>query len=214
MASKALTGWMLLIGPLLGFIMFTFVNPAGWEDDFAVQVADILDNPALATIGGFLGCVGMLAAMIGTAFLSRSMQGDQKRGSDLAGLAAVLALLSAGVLLVVAGLNIAIDNSEWIAKGGNAEAAYATAEGIWHVVEISMGGAILMLGIAILLQKNFHLVVGGITAILGACLVVGSLIGADNSAGEVFLTIGFLGWLIITLIIGGLILLAEKKASA
>ena len=64
MASKALTGWMLLIGPLLGFIMFTFVNPAGWEDDFAVQVADILDNPALATIGGFLGCVGMLLSLI------------------------------------------------------------------------------------------------------------------------------------------------------
>ena len=168
----------------------------------------------IKSAGGLLGCVGLLSTIIGTVFLSRSMQGDQKRGSDLAGLAAVLAFLSAGIVLVVVGLHMAMDNSEWVAKGGNVETAYATQDGIWHVVDLSMGVAVLLLGIAIVLQKNFHLVVGGLTAIFGACLVIGSLIGADHEAGEGILVLGFFGWLIITLVIGGLILLAEKKASA
>jgi hypothetical protein len=46
-------------------------------------------------------------------------------GADLAGLAALLAILTAGALIGVVGLKVAIFDADWVSKRGNIEAAYA-----------------------------------------------------------------------------------------
>ena len=202
-----LTGVMLVVGPLLGFIMM-FVEPGGGTDEakFADAAQTMLDNSTLASISGLGFTVAMLAVTIGTAYLARSMQGEQKPGSDLAGLASVLALLSAAVIIVSSGIQMAIVDTNWVDKGGDINTAMAIGEAISGSAFLLMGAAALLLGIAIFRQKNLNQIVGGITALFGGCFLAGWIFpsaGSENIAGLIGF-IGFLGWIIMTLVLGGL----------
>ena len=62
----------------------------------------------------------------------------------------------------------------------------------------------LFLGLAIVKQKNLHRIVGGLFTFFGACILFGGILGSgENWAGGIWF-IGFLGWIIITLVLGGL----------
>ena len=156
--------------------------------------------------------LAMLAITIGTAYLARSMQGEHKPGSDLAGLASVLAFLSAGIVAVSSGIQMAIFDTEWVDQGGDITNAWAIGEGAFRSMFMFMGAASLLLGIAIFRQKNLNQIVGGIAALFGACMVGGGLAssfmtssGSDNIGGLIWF-IGFLGWIIMTMVIGGIII--------
>jgi len=203
--SKMLTGSMLVFGPLLGIIMM-FVEPGGTDEAaFAVAAQKMLDNSTQAQIAGLGFTVALLAVTIGTAYLARSMQGEQKPGSDLAGLASVLAFLSAGVVIVSFGIHMSIFDTGWTDKGGDVTNLYAIGEAISVSMFMFMGAAALLLGIAIFRQKNLNQIVGGITALFGACIVGGALAsaGPESFAGLIWF-IGFLGWIVMTVVLGGL----------
>ena len=146
------------------------------EDSFAVIVQNLLDNSTLGEITGVGWTVALLTITIGIAYLARSMQGEQKLGSDLAGLASVLAFLSAGVVAVSSGIEMAIFDTEWADSGGDVTNAYAIGEAASRSVFMFMGAAILLLGIAIFRQKNLNQIAGGITGLFGALLLGGWII--------------------------------------
>ncbi len=134
------------------------------------------------------------------------MQGEQKLGSDLAGLASVLAFLSAAVVVVSFGIHMSVFNAGWTDKGGDVTNAYAIGEAISSSMFIFMGAAVLLLGIAIFRQKNLNQIVGGITALFGGCFLAGWIFpsaASDNIAGLIGF-IGFLGWIVMTVVLGGL----------
>ena len=135
MGSKMLAGSMLVGGPLLAIIM-AFVEPGSDDNaNFAVAAQQLLDNSTQAWISGLGFIVAILAITIGTAYLARSMQGEQKPGADLAGLAAVLAILSAAVVLVASSLQRSLLDAAWGDKGGDVNTAYAIGEGILALAE-------------------------------------------------------------------------------
>jgi len=210
MGSKMLTGSMLVFGPLLGIIM-VFVEPGGTDEDaFAVVAQTMLDNSAQAIISMVGFTVAMLAVTIGTAYLARSMQGEQKPGSDLAGLASVLAFLSAGVVIVSVGIEMIIYDSMWTDQGGDPTNAIAIGEAVSRNIFMFMGVSAVLLGIAIFRQKNLNQIVGAITALFGGFIFVGGLAssfmtssGSENIGGLIWF-IGFLGWIIMTVVLGGL----------
>ena len=206
MGSKMLTGSMLVIGPILAIIMI-IIEPGGTTDEatFSVQVQNLLDSSTLGGITGVGWTWALLAATIGTAYLARSMQGEQKLGSDLAGLASVLAFLSAGIVAVTSGLNTVIYDSGWTEQGGDAATALAIGEAGFRGMFMFTGAASLLLGIAIFRQKNLNHVVGIITGIFGALLLIGWVFPSFIHENEVFGLIGFigfLGWPVMTVVLG------------
>ena len=132
------------------------------------------------------------------------MQGEQKLGSDLAGLASVLAFLSAAVACVSVGFEIVILDTGWADKGGDVTNAYASGEAVSRSIFLFMGAAILLLGIAIIRQKNLNQIVGGIAALFGAFMVGGGYLSEIVDIGGLIWFIGFLGWRLITIVIGGI----------
>jgi len=210
MGSKMLTGVMLVVGPLLGIIMVLVGIGDMGETTFPDRAQKMLDNPAQHAILGVVWAVALLAVTIGTAYLARSMQGEQKPGSDLAGLASVLAFLSAGVVMVSFTLEMSVFDTGLTELGGDAANMLAIGEAIIRGVFMFMGGAILLLGIAIFRQQNLNQIVGGIAVLFGAFMVGGGLTssmmassGSENIGGIIWF-IGFLGWIIITVVLGGL----------
>ena len=203
MGSKMLTGSMLVFGPILAIIML-FVEPGGTEDEaaFSVIVQSLLDNSTLGEIASVGWPIALLSTTIGTAYLARSMQGEQKIGSDLAGLASVLAFLSAGITAVSTGLEMVVFSSSWTDQGGDAANAVAISEALGRGMMMFMGAAILLLGIAIFRQKNLNHIAGAVTGLFGALLFGGWIIPGSNDVLGMIGFIGFLGWPIMTIVLG------------
>ena len=203
MGSKMLTGSMLVIGPILAIIML-FLEPGGTTDEesFAFIAQNLQDNSLLGGITTVGWIVSILAITIGTAYLARSMQGEQKLGSDIAGLAAVLSFLAAGIVAVTGGLEMSAFDTGLAEQGADASTAIAIAEAIFRGLFMLTGAASLLMGIAIVRQKNLNLIAGGFTALFGALLLIGWILPIENEAFGLVGFIGFLGWPIMTIVLG------------
>ena len=214
MGSKMLTGSMLLGGMILGIIM-VFVEPSVSESDsFAVAIQQLLDNSTQARLAGVGFTIAILGALIGIVYLARSMQGEQKPGSDLAGLASVFAFLAAAVITVSAGIQLSLMDASYADRGGDVANAYAIAEGLGLSMFGLIGASMFLLGIAIVRQKNLNQIVGGLTALSGAFFLFGMLMPSGDpglaetstaeAIGGISWFIGFLSWIIMTMVLGGL----------
>ena len=221
MGSKMLTGSMLLGGMLLGIIM-VFVEPSVSDtDSFAIAVQQLLDNSTQARLSGVGFTIAILGALIGTAYLARSMQGEQKPGSDLAGLASVFAFLAAAVVTASAGIQLSLMDASYTDRGGDVANAYAISEGLGFSMFGLLGAAMFLLGIAIVRQKNLNQIVGGLTALSGAFFLFGMLMPSGDpglaetstteAIGGISWFIGFLSWIIMTMTLGILTILSARK---
>ncbi|MEC9367020.1 MAG: DUF4386 family protein [Chloroflexota bacterium] len=213
MGSKMLTGTMMLGGMIVGFIA-TFLETSTLEtDSFAVVAQQLIDSSMQTALSGTLFTISILATLIGMAYLARSMQGENRSGSDMAGLASVLAFLAAAVLLVSSGLQNALLDTSYIERGGDPAVAYAISESIAHSSFSLIGASILLLGIAIVRQKNLNLILGAFTGLFGLFLLVGGVMPSGDpsldsttaieAVGGIISFIGFIGWFVTTMVIGG-----------
>ena len=213
MGSKMLTGSMMLGGMILGFIMTFLETSVSETDSFAVVTQQLIDSSMQTALSGTVFSISILATLIGTAYLARSMQGENKPGSDIAGLASVLAFLAAAILLVSSGLQNSLLDTSYTERGGDPAVAYAISEAIAHSSFSLIGASILLLGIAIVRQKNLNLILGAFTGLFGLFLLVGGAMpsgdpGLDSTTtaeavGGILWFIGFLGWFVTTMVIGG-----------
>ena len=213
MGSKMLTGSMMLGGMILGFIMTFLETSVSETDSFAVVTQQLIDSSMQTALSGTVFSISILATLIGTAYLARSMQGDNRSGSDIAGLASVLAFLAAAILLVSTGLQNSLLDTSYTERGGDPAVAYAISEAIAHSSFSLIGASILLLGIAIVRQKNLNLILGAFTGLFGLFLLVGGAMpsgdpGLDSTTtaeavGGILWFIGFLGWFVTTMVIGG-----------
>ena len=206
MLSKKLIGSFMLAGPLLA-IASMFLDPPGGDDEtFAQTLQGMAENYTIASISMVVWFVAIMIIFIGIYYLARSMQGENKPGSDLAGLASIFALLICGIVMVSTGMELTATErgSSWVTSGGDVLSAYAISEAIFRSVFVFDGVVMLLLGLAIVKQKNLSPIVGGFFAFFGACVLFGGMFSeGDNWAGMIWF-IGFLGWIIITLELGGL----------
>ena len=215
MISKTLIGWMLVLGPIAA-IIFIFLTPGLESDDFAVSLQAKLDNPTLAriTTTGLTGALSII--FIGTIFFARSMAEAQKPGSNLAAIGSILVLFSAVAFSISSVIHLTVLNPSFVTNGGNNLEAYAIAEAIFDGTMLISGSYLLLIGIAIVKQQNLNQIAGWITALFGTCLLIGTILPAGDPSLETTTTvgavagilwiIGFLGWPIITLVIGILVL--------
>ena len=215
MLSKRLIGLFMFLGPILAVIMIILEQAygRGGDSSFAEQLKAMSDNYAIATIGSIGFAIAILAIFIGIYGLARSMQGENKPGSDLAGLASIFAILIAGIYMVSLGLELIATEkaSEWTKQGGDAINAFSISEAITRSIFVLDSLVMLFLGLAILRQKNFNQIVGGFFTFFGVCVLLGGMLSAgDNWAGMIWF-IGFLGFPIITAVTGFLILRQVRK---
>ena len=136
--------------------------------------------------------------------------------SDIAGLASVLAFLAAAILLVSSGLQNSLLDTSYTERGGDPAVVYAISEGIAHSSFSLIGASMLLLGIAIVRQKNLNLILGAFTGLFGLLLLIGGVIPAGDpgldsttaieAVGGILWFIGFLGWFVTTLVIVGFII--------
>ena len=204
MLSKTLTGSFMLIGPLLAIVSMVLFSPGGDDQTFAQELQAMSENYAMASIAMVLFFGAIMMIFIGIHSLARSMQGENKPGSDFAGLASIFALLIAGLVMISTGMDLIVTEKEstWVTSGGDVVGTFAIGEAIIRSIFVFDGIVMLFLGLAIVKQKNLSPIVGGLFTFLGMCVLVGGMLSeGDNWAGMIWF-IGFLGFPIITAVTG------------
>ena len=220
MNPKFLTGGLLIIGSLLIFAGF------GESNDELITATDHVSNIAEDTQSHLyftlLDMTAVIAMMTGWIFLALSMHGSGKSGSLLAKVAATLTIICLPIVIVSSGLSLAViymiedalkpENAA--AMGAlmvEAEWLYIISEGVSSpgVIFNVIGIAWILIGIAMILQKNLPLVSGksfiGNHFILGILvIIVGASLFSMNTIGdfEIVWIIGFMGLVIISLLTG------------
>ena len=204
MLSKKLTGSFMLIGPLLAIVSMVLFSPGGDDQTFAQELQAMSENYAMASIAMVLFFAAIMMIFIGIHSLARSMQGENKPGSDFAGLASIFALLIAGLVMISTGMDLIVTEKEstWVTSGGDVIGTFAIGEAIIRSIFVFDGIVMLFLGLAIVKQKNISPIVGGLFTFLGLCVLLGGMLSeGDNWAGMIWF-IGFLGFPIITAVTG------------
>lgn len=204
MLSKKLIGSFMLAGPFLAIASMVLFSPGGDDQTFAQELQAMSENYAMASIAMVLFFAAIMMIFIGIHSLARSMQGENKPGSDFAGLASIFALLIAGLVMISTGMDLIVTEKEstWVTSGGDVVGTFAIGEAIIRSIFVFDGIVMLFLGLAIVKQKNLSPIVGGLFTFLGMCVLVGGMLSeGDNWAGMIWF-IGFLGFPIITAVTG------------
>ena len=204
MLSKTLTGSFMLVGPLLAIVSMVLFSPGGDDQTFAQELQAMSENYAMASIAMVLFFAAIMMIFIGIHSLARSMQGENKPGSDFAGLASIFALLIAGLVMISTGMDLIVTEKEstWVTSGGDVVGTFAIGEAIIRSIFVFDGIVMLFLGLAIVKQKNISPIVGGLFTFLGLSVLIGGMLSeGDNWAGMIWF-IGFLGFPIITAVTG------------
>jgi len=221
MGSKMLTGSMLIGGMLLGIIMVFLEPSVSDQDSFAVAIQQLIDNSTQARLAGIGFAIAVLSALIGIVYLARSMQGEQKPGSDLAGLASVFAFLSATVITISSAIQLSLMDAWYTDRGGDVANAYAISEGMAMSAFMLIGASMLLLGLAIVRQKNLPLIVGVLTGLSGALYLLAGLMPSGDpglaetstagAIGGILWISGFFSWIIMTMVLGIFTIRDAKK---
>ena len=230
MLSKKLIGSFMLAGPFLAIASLLLHAPSE-EEPFAQTLQGMAENYTMATISMIGWFVAIMIIFIGIHYLARSMQGEDKPGSDLAGLASIFALLIAGIVMVSTGIDLTVTekSSDWVTSGGDVISTYAIGQAIIRSIFVFNGVVMLFLGLAIVRQRNLiswqlnlfwvikvnlSPIVGGLFTFFGACVLFGGVFSqGDNWAGGIWF-IGFLGFPLTTAATGFLVLRSAGKDAA
>lgn len=190
------TGLLLIIGTIVSLIGFMFVYPVdGGADATAAEKAkQLMADPTLGRVGVLMGFGGMWAVFLGILNISRRMAAASGPGSSYANVSAIFAmiLLTMGALAI--GSDLAIIDASSAALGTRImELSDATNS----TFALTCGLMLILLGIGISLNKNFHIICAALAVVAGVLFALAPFV--DN--------LGFIGWIgfmITSLVLGGL----------
>ena len=193
MGSKMQTGLLLILGTIISLVGWMAIYP-GDDSATAESAAKLMADPTLAKFGMQMGFGGMGAVFIGLLNISRKMASGDGAGSSYANISAIMAMTL--VVMMAIGLSIewAVTEASDATQGANLMLHSAALE-----TPFSLLGGILfvLLGIGIILEKNFHIIIGGLTVVAGAGFLLGNV-----DAVEILGFIGWIGMMLVALALG------------
>jgi hypothetical protein len=196
------TGLLLVLGAISMAVGWIGVYPADPSDGIADQAKSLMADSGLATLGILMGFGGMIAVFIGLVNISRKMLMAGGPGSAYANITTLLSMAIIAIMIMGLGTELAVAN-------GTSAAAGATMLGLSNAVgagaAIPMGIALVLLGVAIYLEKNFHIAAAALATVAGILLVIGvpDLVAERGSdASDMLQLVGWIGFMLNGLVLG------------
>ena len=212
MNSKVLTGWLLIAGPILTFIVVGILYDAvigpGKTNTDAVQEA--MAKAQTARLLGIIGMVAFVSTYIGMTLLARSMQGENRSGAPYATIAGVVFTAVTAIAILASGLGLGAMDT---AKDSVSDAATIglIGDGIFSSLFVFWGIGNILIGSAMVIQKNLHVVVGWLFVGWGIFMIIISAIEAAAIPDAVGLILW--GGLNLTMVAAGVLTLREKQVN-
>ena len=208
MGSKLQTGLLLTLGPIVSFIGWMALYPAG-NDSSTVDIAQaLMDDPVMAQMGITLGYGGMIALVMGLFFTSRGIATGDGSGRSYTNISQVLFVAIIPLMLISAGFEFANTEAANIAEGALMQnLALASSSGF----PLAVGLGVLLLGIAMVLEKIQNIIVGIVLCLVGIILPISSFLGEN---GDVVQFVAWMGFMATGLILGGLTIRDARQSNS
>tara|TARA_B100000686_G_scaffold228787_1_gene236142 strand:+ start:982 stop:1599 length:618 start_codon:yes stop_codon:yes gene_type:complete len=192
MELKMQTSLLLIIGTITALAGWMFIYPG--EGDGSSTAADnaaaLMEDPDRARVGMLMGFGGMAAVFAGLLNVSRKMASGGGAGASYANISGLFAVVLFVLCLFMLGI-------EWGAAEASSDAIGVDLMQISAASETtfmtSCGLLLLLLGVGIILEKNYHIVIGGFAVISGLAFLSGF-------AGESLEVAGFVAWIGMNLV--------------
>ena len=193
MGSKMQTGLLLILGTIVSLVGWMAIYPAG-DGTAAKNAADLMADPTLAKLGMLMGFGGMGAVFIGFLNISRKMAAGDGAGSSYANISAIMAMTLVVMMAIGIGIEWAVTEASDATEGARLMLHSAALETPFNLV----GGLLMvLLGIGIILEKNFHIIIGGLAVVVGALFIISNV---DAVAMVEF--IGWIGMMLVGIALG------------
>ena len=173
MSSNTLTGWLLIAGPLLTFLVLGLLQVIliGQQDTPADSVAEMMENVQLSKIIIVIGAIVFVATFAGLTLLARSMQQEDKSGT--ATLATIVFAGLTAVGIAASGMSLGtLDAAKEISTQAGVNIEAVASFGMFAGLFLFWGVGFLLLGRAMIIQKKFHILVGWLFVALGTLFVI------------------------------------------
>ena len=183
MGSKMQTGLLLILGTVVSLVGWLAVYPGG-DSPTPETAAQLMADPTLAKLGMLMGFGGMGAVFIGFLNISRKMAAGDGAGASYANISAIMAMTLVVMMAIGISIEWAVTEASDATEGTSLMLHSAALE-----TPFSLAGGLLMvlLGIGIILEKNFHIIIGGLTVVAGAGFLLGNVDAVEMA--------GFVGWI-------------------
>ena len=148
MTVKSLTGWQLILGPLGIFVTWMLVAPLlGLDGEGAEGLQQAIDNPLGYNLVGGLSALSMVAMLVGSAMLARSIYGGGGPGAACAGVALFLFPAILAVNMSQMGLNVgavAVASAESATLNLISDQITAAMPMFWGLAFITLGAGLTL----------------------------------------------------------------------
>ena len=192
MGSKMQTGLLLILGTVVSLVGWMAIYP-GDDSATAESAAKLMADPTLAKWGMLMGFGGMGAVFIGFLNISRKMAAGDGAGSSYANISAIMAMILIVMMAVGISIEWAVTEASDATEGARLMLHSAALETPFNLV----GGLLMvLLGIGIVLEKNFHIIIGGLAVVAGAVSLISNVDAVEM--------VGFIGWIGMMLVALGL----------
>ena len=183
MGSKMQTGLLLILGTIVSLVGWMAIYP-GDDSATAESAAKLMADPTLAKLGMLMGFGGMGAIFIGFLNISRKMAAGDGAGAPYANISAIMAMTLVVMMTIGIGIEWAVAEASDATEGARLMLHSAALE-----TPFSLAGGLLLvlLGIGIILEKNFHIIIGGLAVVAGVGFFLGNVDALDVA--------GFIGWI-------------------
>ena len=176
----------------------------GWGDGPSGRLGALMNNQILSSVVVILGAVLFSAQVAGYALIANSMKGENKAGAGVASLASICFTVVITVIALGNGYQLGMMDL----GSDNLDAAtnlLQSGRGLWEPLDYFLPIGVILLGIGILNQKNFHAAIGWIFVILGILTFLRQIIGLGDA-------IQLVQWIITSVysIIVGIVVLRSK----
>ena len=193
MGSKMQTGLLLILGTIVSLVGWMAIYP-GDDSATAESAAALMADPTLAKLGMLMGFGGMGALFIGFLNISRKMAAGDGAGSSYANISAIMAMTLVVMMAIGISIEWAVTEASDATEGTRLMLHSAALE---TPVNLAGGLLLVLLGIGIILEKNFHIIIGGLAVVAGACFLLGNVDAVDFVG-----FFGFIGMMLVALALG------------
>lgn len=191
-------GSFMIVGPLLAVLMWSMFVPELGDLSVSEGLDKLIENDVAVRYGTLVGAVGFLVMLLGLFFLSRTLRGGNSTAAVCAEISGLLLISMLAFVFVADGAKVdAIEQ---------AKTDRAVAEGILvaSMATETFGGALIsaiiaLLGVALAIQKKFHIVVGCLVILVGISAFVSQIV---PEAPWYFGLFGWMGIMLMTLVMG------------
>ena len=203
MASKGLTGSVLIIAPVVVFVCFGLLWPASNAETAAEAVSELMASETLSRWSGAIGTIAFISLFIGYTIVARFLSEGGKPSASAALRASIIFPILGSVALASSGLTWGSITAASAGLTQDAETIYLIGDYIGSALGIFWGPAIALVGIAIARQYTDGLwskVLGYALAVLGVLFFVLTFVDSfqDSWLGIVV----WLGFTILTVLVG------------